>query len=196
MGKVRKPKEPRGRVRFLSDDERHALLAACQQSRNPHLSLVVVLAVSTGGRRGELLALTWQYVDLKRGLLTFHDTKNGESRSVPLTGAALDLMRQHAKVRRLDTSLVFPTPTGEKPLGMRDAFENAVQRAGIVNFHFHDLRHTAASYLAMNGAGLREIADILGHKTLAIVQRYAHLTEAYTRSVVERMNTAIFGAGD
>jgi integrase len=100
-------------------------------------------------------------VDLQRGTLTFHETKNGERRAVPLTGQALVLMRQHAKVRRLGTALVFPDTTGSRPLSIRNAFENAVERAGIKDFGFHDLRHTAASYLAMNGASLLEIAEVL-----------------------------------
>jgi integrase len=169
------------------------LLETCQASRNPYLRIIVVLALATGARRGELLALRWSDVDLKRGTLTFHETKNGERRAVPLTGQALALMREHAKVRRLDTALVFPDATGRRALGIREAFEGAVKRAGVVNFHFHDLRHTFASYLAMNGASLLEIAEVLGHKTLAMVKRYAHLTEAHTRGVVERMNKAVFG---
>jgi len=191
--KITKPRERRGRVRYLSDEERHQLLEACQASRNPYLYIVVMLALATGARRGELLRLGWSDVDLRRGVLTFHETKNGERRAVPLTGQALVLMRQHAKVRRLDTVLVFPDATGRKPLGIREAFEGAVERAGIADFRFHDLRHTFASYLAMNGATLAEIAETLGHKTLAMVKRYAHLTEAHTRGVVERMNRAVFG---
>jgi integrase len=96
-------------------------------------------------------------------------------------------------VRRLDTPLVFPNPTGGKFLRFRETFDNAVVRAGIPAFRFHDLRHSAASYLAMSGASLAEIAEVLGHKTLAMVKRYAHLSEAHTRSVVERMNRAVFG---
>jgi integrase len=140
-----------------------------------------------------LLGLRWPDVDLKRGTLTFHETKNGERRAVPLTGQALVLLQQEAKVRRLDTALVFPDATGRKPYGIREAFEGAVERAGIVDLRFHDLRHTTASYLAMSGASLAEIAEVLGHKTLAMVKRYAHLSEAYTRGVVERMNRAVFG---
>jgi integrase len=102
-------------------------------------------------------------------------------------------MQQHAKVRRLVTLLVFPNPTGTRPANIRAAWQGAVRRAGIENFRFHDLRHSAASYLAMSGASLHEIAEVLGHKTLAMVKRYAHLTEAHTRSVVERMNRAVFG---
>ena len=193
MPKVRKLKLPRGRVRFLSDEERTSLLNACLGSHNPYLYMIVVLALSTGARRGELLTLRWTDVDLKRGMLTFRETKNGETRSVPLTGGGFDALTQHAKVRRLNTPLVFPDRTGTRPLGIRGAFDNAVKRSGIADFHFHDLRHTFASYLAMNGASLLEIAEVLGHKTLAMVKRYAHLSEAHTRGVVERMNRAVFG---
>jgi integrase len=193
MRNVSKPKQSRGRVRFLSDEERQRLLAACQASLSPYLYMVVMLALATGARRGELLTLRWPDVDLKRGTLTFHETKNGERRTVPLTGQAFTLMQQHAKVRRLNTVLVFPNSTGGRALNIRAAWEGAVKRAGIADFHFHDLRHTFASYLAMNGASLLEIAEVLGHKTLAMVKRYAHLCEAHTRGVVERMTRAVFG---
>jgi integrase len=192
MRKVTKLKEPRGRVRFLSNEERERLLAACQVSKNTSLYTIVVLALATGGRQQELLTLRWPDVDFKRGLLTFHQTKNGERRTLPLTGPALVLMRQHAKVRRLDTAMVFPSRS-TKRRRIRDAWEYAVKRADIADFHFHDLRHSFASYLAMNGASLLEIAEALGHKSLAMVKRYAHLSEAHTRGVVERMNRAVFG---
>jgi integrase len=185
--------DDRRRRLWLEAQERYQLLEACQASRNPYLYTIVVLALATGARRGELLGLRWPDVDMKRGTLTFHETKNGERRAVPLTGQALTLLHQHAKVRRLDTTLVFPNSSGGRPLGIREAFEGAVERADITDFRFHDLRHTAASYLAMSGASLAEIAEVLGHKTLAMVKRYAHLSEAHTRGVVERMNRAVFG---
>jgi integrase len=193
LRKVRKPPESRGRVRFLSDNERQRLLEVCKTSRNPYLYTVVVLALSTGARKMELMKLTWHDIDLLRGIITLHDTKNKERRALPLAGYALDLMRQHAKVRRLDTSLVFPERTGTKPLSIRDAWKHAVKRAEIPDFRFHDLRHSAASYLVMSGASLAEIAEILGHKTLSMVKRYAHLSEQHTAGVVARMNAVIFG---
>ena len=191
--KLSKPKEPRGRVRFLSEDERQRLLDSCQVSRNSSLYTIVVLALSTGARRGELLSLHWSDVDLKRGMLTFRKTKNGETRAVPVTGYALDVLAHHTKSRRHNTTLVFPDRTGRRPAGIREAFEYAVKRAGITNFRFHDLRHSAASYLAMGGASLAEIAEVLGHKTLQMTKRYTHLTESHTRGVVEKMNQTIFG---
>src|SRR5262249_42298039 len=164
---------------------------ACKRSKNTFLYTIVVLALATGGRQQELLTLRWPDVDFKRGTLTFHQTKNGERRTIPLTGYALDLLKQH--VRHLGTDRVFPAYTNIKRCRIRDAWNNAVRRAGITDFHFHDLRHTFAPYLAMQGASLLEIAEALGHKSLAMVKRYAHLTEGHTRSVVERMNKAVFG---
>lgn len=193
--KVKKPTEPRGRVRFLSDQEREALLNACREASNPWLYTAVVVALSTGMRKGELMGLTWKDVDLQTGRVVLHDTKNGELRVVPLAGPALSLLKDHAKVRRIDTDLLFPGQRKDTPIDLRSPWEAALERAGIKDFRWHDLRHSTASYLAMNGASLTDIAEVLGHKTLGMVKRYAHLSEAHTASVVERMNAAIFAEG-
>lgn len=191
--RVSKPSEPRGRIRFLNDEERQRLLDVCKASPSRYLSLVVLIALSTGSRKGEILNLKWADVELSQGRIIFHNTKNSERRTVPLTGPALDHMRHHAKLRRIDTPLVFPNADGTKPLNPRRAWETALKQAAIQDFRFHDLRHSAASYLAMNGASLAEIAEVLGHKTLAMVKRYAHLSDTHTASVVARMNAKIFG---
>ncbi|SCX98227.1 site-specific integrase [Nitrosospira sp. Nsp13] len=195
MRKVTKPRESRGRVRFLSDEERQALLKACKESANSYLYPVVVLALSTGMRQGEIMGLTWDVVDLVKGRAVLHDTKNGERRPVAITGHALELIKELSKVRRIDSKLLFPSKDKaiQKPMDLRSPWEKAVKKADLENFHFHDLRHTAASYFAMNGASLAEIAEILGHKTLQMVKRYAHLSEGHTARVVESMNSKIFG---
>jgi integrase len=193
MMRVTKPKQPQGRVRFLSDEEREALLRECKASDHPDLYLAVVLALSTGARRMELLGLRWDRVDLIRKVITLYETKNGEIRALPLVSHAHELMKERAKVRRIDTTLVFPGTNPDKPVLLRSPFDKALARAGILNFHWHDLRHSCASYLAMNGASLAEIAEVLGHKTLQMVKRYAHLSHAHTSKVVERMNQRIFG---
>lgn len=193
MRKVRRPKEPRGRVRFLSDEERRRLLDACKASDCKQLYPVVVLALSTGMRQMEVMGITWADIDLQRGYIILHETKNGERRSVPLVAHAKELIQGMAKVRRLDTNLVFfsdSKPTA--PVFIRTPWGKALKEAEIEDFKFHDLRHTAASYLAMNGASLAEIADILGHKTLQMVKRYAHLSEQHTSKVLESMNSKIF----
>lgn len=198
MRKVTKPREPRGRVRFLSDDERSRLLKVCKESTNPYLYPVVVLALSTGMRQGEIMGLTWDTVDLNLGRAILHETKNGERRAVAITGHALELLKELSKIRRIDSNLLFPphkiTPQKpQKPIDLRSPWETALKKAEIEDFHFHDLRHSAASYLVMNGASLAEIAEVLGHKTLQMVKRYAHLSEGHTARVVASMNDKIFG---
>ena len=118
-----------------------------------------------------------------------------ERRALPLTGLALQEVERRAKVRRLDTALLFPRADGRQPIDIRYAWAQALQAAGITDCRFHDLRHSCASYLAMSGASLVEIAAVLGHKTLQMVQRYAHLSDAHTAGVVARMTAAIFEDG-
>lgn len=196
LRKVSKPKEPRGRERFLSDDERKALLQACRASTSRFLYTVVVLALSTGMRRGEIMALRWSQIDILRGRILLYETKNDTSRAVPLTGLALTMMGDLAKVRRIDTDLVFYGETGNQPVDLTKPWTTALSKAELSNFRFHDLRHSAASYLAMDGATTIEIAAVLGHKTLQMVKRYSHLANSHTSSVVTSMNAKIFGSSE
>ena len=191
--KVSRGKEAPGRIRFLADQEKDRLLTACKASSNPDLYPAVVLSLATGARRSELLTLRWAQVDLPRGTITLLETKNGERRALPLGDLPRALLKTRAKVRRIDSDLVFPGRPPTRPAQLRHAWQTALHTAGISDFHWHDLRHSAASYLAMNGASLQEIAAVLGHKTLAMVKRYSHLSEQHTAGVVNRMNAAIFG---
>lgn len=190
--KITKLKEPRGRTRYLEEAERERLLNVCKESKSPYLYILVMLAISTGARRMEILGLKWQDVDLERGLIILHDTKNGEKRSLPLMSVAKELMKEHYKNRTDQTNLVFPSNNFKKPIDIRAPFETALKKAEIEDFRWHDLRHSTASYLAMNGASLAEIAAVLGHKTLSMVKRYAHLSDSHTAGVVEKMNNKIF----
>ena len=195
MRKVKKLKESKERVRFLEDEERARLLEACKTSVNPYLHTITVLAFSTGARKMELLNIKWKDIDFNRSVITLHETKNEERRILPLTGYALELINKMSRVRRIDTQLLFPSKKNpNKPINIRDPWLKALKKAEIEDFRFHDLRHSAASYLAMDGASLAEIAEVLGHKTLQMVKRYAHLSEAHTAKVVARMNEKIFGS--
>ncbi len=194
MRKISKLSEPRGRVRFLDDDERERLLEACKALASPYLHILVVLALSTGARHGELINLRWSDIDWQRRVITLHDTKNKERRLLPLVHYALKLMEAHSKVRNIASDLVFPSPSNPmKVWDSRSSWVSVLKKANIQDFRFHDLRHSCASYLAMNGASIAEIAEVLGHKTLQMVKRYAHLSEAHTAKVVQRMNERIFG---
>ncbi len=170
VGKVSKRKEPRGR----------------QESSNPHLYLLILLAISTGMRRGELLSLRWCDLDLDRGSAIVHDSKNGDRRAVPLAGPSIAVLRDRSKSSSDPQTPVFQGRNGSIAFP-RGAWESALKEAGVADFRFHDCRHTAASYVAQSGARLHEIAEILGHRTLAMVKRYAHLTESHTLNVARRM---------
>ncbi len=191
--RVRREKEPEGRIRFLSSDERSDLLDACKQSDNKNLYVITVLALSTGMRQSEIMSLKWDQLNFDRKTITLYKTKNNDVRVVPLVGFASKELSEHSKIRNIKNPFVFTGRTQSHANFPRKAWETALQRAEIEDFTFHDCRHSAASELAMNGASLHEIAAVLGHKTLAMVQRYAHLSESHTMSVVERMNNAIFG---
>ena len=153
--------ESKGRVRFLSDDDRKRLLTACKESPHKHIFPIVVLALSTGARRGELLPLTWKQIDFKRSVITLTETKNNETRTLPLRGFAHDTLLNHSKIRLIDCDYVFPNQSGRKPVDLKSAWDAVIETAEIKDFRFHDLRHSAASYLAMNGATLSEISAIL-----------------------------------
>ncbi|WP_291522987.1 site-specific integrase [Acidithiobacillus sp.] len=196
MHRVPKPTLPRGRVRYLSDDERERLLSACKESANADLYLAVLLALTTGGRQAETMGASWSQVDLSRATLQLEETKNGSRRALHLVGPVLDMLRERAKVRRIDTDLLFPSRVNPKqPVDLRQPWEKALQAAGVEGFHWHDLRHSFASMAAMNGASLPELAALLGHKTLAMVQRYAHLSPGHTAALAERVASKMMGGG-
>ncbi|ADZ69094.1 tyrosine-type recombinase/integrase [Polymorphum gilvum] len=189
------------RTRYLSDEERKRLLDACKASDNEHLYPVVVFALSTGARKSEILGLTLDDLDLTRDTAILRDTKNGDTRAVPVVHHLRDLLEDQVEtVNRFydeleppaDTRWLFPRRDGQEPIDIRKAWENARDAAKINDFRFHDLRHSTASYLAMNGASLVEIAEILGHRTLQMVRRYAHLSESHVKGVVRELNEKMF----
>ena len=205
MGRVKKLPEPRGRVRFLSDDvkedgktivgERTRLLLSCESAKTEHLLPIVVLALSTGMRLNEIRYLTWSAVNLQRNTITLFETKNGDIRVVPLLGRAYELLSKRAiELRPTDTELLFPSKLNpSRPIDITSAWRRALKRADVLDFKFHDLRHSAASYLAMSGATPNDISEVLGHKTLQMVKRYTHLSDAHTAQIIGKMNARIFG---
>jgi integrase len=179
---VTRLEDSKGRERFLTEEEREDLLGVCEASPLSALAPLVNLALATGARKSELLGLQWAEVDLKRRTARFLDPKNGDSRTVPLAGTAVETLKSWKK-DRIPKGTVFPYPASTIDKAWQDARTNAK----LGDFRFHDLRHSAASYLAMSGASLMDIAAILGHKTLAMVKRYSHLSEQHTTAAVDRM---------
>lgn len=180
--------DSKGRERFLTPAERVALLRACEASECDALAPLVKLALATGARKSELVGLLWANVDLDRRTARFVDTKNGDNRTVPLAAPAVEVLREW-RSGRLPVGPVFPMTVHD----VNKPWRAARDAAGLHDFRFHDLRHSAASYLAMSGASLMDIAAILGHKTLAMVKRYSHLSEQHTTAAVDRMAEKFLG---
>ncbi|MDO9104815.1 MAG: site-specific integrase [Methylovulum sp.] len=152
---------PKGRVRYLSDVERERLLAACQQSEWPRLYLLVLMAMTTGMRKSELLRLTWADIDFDNGLAFLDDTKNGEPRVCPIPAPTLAEIK---RFRGLGAALVFPSQLKpDQPFEFKKHWQKALDEAKVQDFVFHCLRHDFCSSLAMHGATLAEIAELAGH---------------------------------
>lgn len=187
-------KEPPGRNRYLSDDERERLLASCKESENPYLYTIVVLGMSSGARKNEINCIRWENVHLKEQFIVIPKTKNRQSRCIYLHAEALvQLQKLAVESDYPNNGYIFPSKLNpSRPLCFTRAWNTALRCSKIQDFRFHDLRHTAASYLSMSGANIKDIADILGHKSLAMTHRYAHLSKSHMASVVESMNGRIF----
>jgi integrase len=154
------------RDRWLSPDEERALL---EKAANPSwLHPLLIMALHTGMRRGEILDLLWKDVDFLRRLITVQKSKNGEKRAIPISQTLLAVLKG-IKVRDF-SGRVFPISVRS----LREGFEKALEKAGIEDFHFHDLRHTFATRLVQNGVDLYRVKELLGHKTLSMTTRYAH----------------------
>lgn len=193
--KISRFKEPRGRIRYLNEEERKRLLTACKASKNDYLYPVVMIALSTGARKQEILNLSWGQIDFKRRVIMLNKTKNGERRALPISDLLHSVLVDYQKKCKhiSDNDLVFQSQSDStQSPNIFYVFSLALQQANIRDFRFHDLRHSAASYLAMNGATLAEIAEILGHKNYDIVKRYAHLSQSHTAKIVDKMNKNIF----
>lgn len=185
------------RDRLLTDDERTRLMAACKAHDEPALYALVRAAMITGARAGELLALRWSDVDTDHGVVritknTRRDrTKNTDSRPVPIAGEALEILKARKKVRRIDNDLVFYNQHSGGPYNYRQHWAAVKKQAGIDDFKFHDLRHQAASELAMAGVSLMQIGALLGHRSAQMTKRYAHYSDQAIRGLGDILSERI-----
>jgi integrase len=186
---VEMPKRPGGRLRYLETGEIDRLLAACGESRNPYLAAIVVLAINTGMRKGEILGLEWERINVSTSMITLYQTKSGKPRGVPINRAVYDALIVLEPTPERRRGLLF-TKRDHRAWGqIRTAFALALERAKIpVGFRFHDLRHTCASWMVMRGASLKDVQEILGHADYKMTQRYAHLSPAHLLAAVERLD--------
>ncbi len=185
VGLIPSKPEDNNRVRYLSTLERKRLLKACMKADWTKLYLLVLMAITTGARRGELLGLRWSDIDLERQTAYVKTTKNGQPKVLPLTD---DVIKELTKFRQQNSSLIFNSEIkSDKAFCFNKQWKKALVLAEVDNFRFHDLRHTTASYLAMSGASLLEIADVLGHKQISITKRYAHLCIDHKSQLINKV---------
>lgn len=175
--KVKLFKEPPGRIRYLSNEEMVRLLDNCYE----HLKPIVIIALNTGLRKGEILNLKWCDVDLKNRHITVQQSKNNEKRMVPMNKIVYQALREIDKTN----DYLFAIADCKK------SFATALKKSQIEDFRFHDLRHTFASYLAMSGCNLKTIQELMGHKDIKMTMRYSHLSKAYLEGAVEKLYTPI-----
>ncbi len=168
---IRMPSNSRPRDRRLVDDEEERLRHACRESKSKGLEAIVILAIETAMRQGELLGLEWKNVDFKRRIAHLPYTKNNESRDVPLSSRAIEVLK--ARPRDIKSNKVFYDWKRNDSLG--NSWRRAVKRAAIEGLRFHDLRHEATSRLFERGLNIMEVATITGHKDLKMLKRYTHL---------------------
>lgn len=183
------------RVRWLTKAQARKLVRMAErEARRPHLSAFICLAIATGCRSGELLGLEWSRVDIEEKLLFLEPrhTKNAKRRTVPLNASALKALRilqawndDHAP----GSPWVFSTRTKRRVRSVKKAFKTACESAVIDDFRIHDLRHTCASWLVMRGVSLYVVKELLGHSSITVTERYAHLAPDQTRAAVDLLDT-------
>ena len=199
MSKVSKPSENKGRNRLLTLEEKDRLLKACRESPNPHLHPIVSLALLTGMRFGEIANLRWEDVDYVNKKITLEKTKNGDRRILPLTTAVEKILAE-CRPTDISTGMIFkPTSLTNRSgvVDIHNAFKKALKAAQVSNLRFHDLRHAAASYMAMSGATQGELMAVLGHRSPQMTRRYAHYSQKHIGDLMERMQGSLMeGGGD
>ncbi|MBI3236341.1 MAG: site-specific integrase, partial [Chlamydiales bacterium] len=168
-------KEALGRDRVLSDAEITRLLDACKQSKSAYLYPIVLFALTTGARRGEILSLEWRHVDLGMGIAFLTETKNGRPRSVSLSASLVAELKILHDARHPAKPLVFASKIAFGQIDIKKSWIQAVQRADLTDYHFHDIRHQFATLAATQGASNVELATAMGHRSLSMLLRYSNL---------------------
>ncbi len=181
--------EDNSRLRYLTREEYARLLRAANTIRtSPYLVEKIVLATHTGLRRGSLFNLRWEQIDLANRVMRIPRTKNGRPLSVPLNGTAVATLQALYDNREPEGPYVFPhragPNAGQPVMDIKNGFHAALELADIHDFTWHDLRHTFASWLMMRGASLRSVGELLGHQSMKMTMRYAHLSPAFLSAEV------------
>lgn len=168
------------RLRFLTEEEIVRLLSACRDNLKP----IVTFAIHTGMRRGEILNLKWSEVDFRVGIINVAVSKNGEGRKIPMNETVEKTLLELKKNSGFEFLFRNRCDRDKPAKDIRTAFANALKKAGISDFRFHDLRHTFASHLVMNGVDLKSVQELLGHKTFTMTLRYSHLSPQHKKEAI------------
>jgi integrase len=185
-------KEPKEKDRILTEEEEPRLLEAVRTGHKAkHLEAIILTALNTGMRKGEILNLKWSNVDFKNGVITVEKTKNDDIRKIPMNQKLTEILEGVKKVSKSD--YVF-SENGKPYLDVKTGWWTVLEKAGIENFTFHGLRHTFGSRLGMAGVDLRTIQELMGHKDIKMTMRYSHPTPEHKRKAVETLDqvTTIF----
>lgn len=182
FARVKLLKEPPGRDRYLTLEEYSELLKHCPDWLND----LVVVAVGTGMRRNEITLLKWESIDFLNRTIRIDKSKNGSKRIIPMNNTVYSTIK--AIPRRLGTPFVFHTKGGKPYMNVSKIFAKVIKETHIDNFRFHDLRHTCASWLVLNGVDLYTVSKILGHKSIEMTQRYAHLSDRPKAQALDKIN--------
>jgi len=177
------PEKKFARLRYLSEDEIKWLLSECHI---PHLKMAVIMALNTGMRKGEILNLKWNNIDFNNRYVHIEKTKNLKRRDIYINDLLLKTLQEWKTSPDTDQEDLFPIRA------IQHSFTSAVKRAGLVDFHFHDLRHTFASHLVMKGVDLATVSELLGHSSIEMTMRYTHLSQNHKIAAVEKI-TSLFG---
>ena len=181
---IKKYQEPSGRLPYLSGPaEADRLLTACEDFLKP----IVLTALHTGMRKDEILSLTWEAVDMTHGFIRLKQTKNGTAQALPFNETLWSLFS--GLRTRQDTPWVLHDAEGRRHNDIRHPFDRACEAAGLVNVHFHDLRHTFASWLVMKSIPLATVSNLLGHSSPTMTLRYAHLSPKHLTAAVRVLDT-------
>ena len=181
--KVKFLKEPNGKDRILSEEEETRLLEAVRlTTKSQHLEPIIITALNTRMRKGEILSLKWSNVDLKNGVIIVEGTKNGEIRKIPMNQKLTQALQNDKKVSKGE----YLFSENGKPYGdVKTGWWSALKKAKIEGFRFHDLRHTFGSRLGMGGVDIRTIQELMGHKDIKMTMRYSHPTPEHKKNAVK-----------
>lgn len=186
-----KIKDNAKRDRVLQEGEFARLMEACQQSKSPYLYCIVLIALTTGARQGEILNLEWSDISWDKKQAYFKETKNGRPRSVALVDLVIQELKKIHALRQPDKSLVFASRTAFGKIDIKKGWREALKRANISSLTFHGLRHSFCSMAAAQGASNLELASAMGHRTLQMLMRYTHLEGDLARKYSEGITKTI-----